>query len=189
MRNATFAIFLACSALAAAQPRMTTQLALARICASEAGLQITDDCAAILLVLERGAASRGIDILDYARAYVPHAFDGSDGRRPWISELEPSGAQPAHWPTQRFVRNGDHVEVRRAMPWSRYRQRWLDLYAYAGEVVARRVSSRCARPPDHWGCPMDRGRQCLDHERAIRAGLLPVDCGDSRNEFWTLPGR
>jgi hypothetical protein len=186
MKDALCAAFLACALTTVSHAQVTPQLALARVCVAEAGLRVSDDCAAIYQVLQRGARSRRMDFVAYARAYSPHAFDG-DGRHPWIAELAPDGEQPPRWPTVRTVRRNGHVEVLPALPWARARRHWVDVYGLAGRILAGTVASSCERPPDHWGCPEDRGRECRDHERAVRAGWVRVACGAARNEFWAIP--
>ncbi|MFW6086401.1 MAG: hypothetical protein ACODAG_04290 [Myxococcota bacterium] len=150
-------------------PRPPDQLALAKVCASEASIQTeTDDCAAIAQVLRRRA--RGSSLGAMARAYSSRVFDRSrgDGRR-WIAHLGPTGVQPEGWPER--------------LPWaSTWRARWMALYRHAGAILRGEVPSPCERPPDHWGGDMDDWR-------ARKAGWFPVDCGQTLNHFWAVrPG-
>ncbi len=162
------------------QPRVTPQLALARICASEAGLRVTDDCAAIYAVLSRNGASSAF--LSRARSYSSRVFDlGRNDPRAWIAHLDPSGAQPTGWPTATRPEMSDsgQVRYRRPPPWSRYRQAWLDLYAHAGRIIRGEVAHECAEPPQDWGGDMDTARYLARLPNARR-----VDCGQTLNNFW-----
>jgi len=184
-----FASFVAAQPTMARPARLTPQLALAQICASEEGLEeITDGCAAIHQVLLRGAARRGMTYVAYARAYSSAVFEGT-GRRPWLADLNPQGYEPARWPRAIVRRRRDGTnEVVSHPSWSVYRERWLELYAHAGRVVRGEVPAFCAEPPDHFGCPPDRARQCRDHEHAMQRGWTLTPCGDTRSEFWLVPG-
>jgi hypothetical protein len=144
------------------------QLALAQICASEASVQTeSDDCAAIAEVLRR--RSHTLSFTKVALRYSTRVFHRGrqDGRR-WLAHLSPSGAQPEGWPE--------------ALPWSKWRGRWLELYEHAGRILRGDVQSPCSTPPDHWGGPMDDWR-------AIKAGWNRVDCGRTVNNFWSVPRR
>lgn len=163
---------------------LTPELALARICASEAGIQITDDCAAIHQVLRHGARERHMDYVQFAMLYATSVFDGG-GSRPWLAELDATGTEPTRWPRVTTHRHGNRVVVSAAPSWIRYRRRWLELLQHARAIVHGRVRASCE--PQHWGCPQDALRQCRDHDRAVRAGWQLVDCGDTRNEFWQIP--
>lgn len=167
-----------CPATLQSQPRVTPQLALARICASEAGLRVTDDCAAIHAVLTRNGSA----FLPRARAYSSRVFDlGRTDPRAWVAHLDPSGAQPAGWPTAAVPEPGDdgRVTYRRPPPWSRYRQAWLDLYAHAGRILRGEVEHSCGEPPQDWGGDMDTARYLARLPDARR-----VDCGQTLNNFW-----
>ena len=167
--------------------QVTPQLALARICASEEGIdRITDGCAAIHQVLLRGARRNHMSYLAFAHAYSPGVFDGSRGR-PWIADLTSAGLEPARWPTVITRRRGGQVVVRRAPSWSVYREHWLDLYAHAGMILRGEIVNFCELPPDAWGCPLDPGRQCLDHVGAAARGWIVISCGETENEFWVIP--
>jgi hypothetical protein len=166
---------------------ISPQLALARICASEEGLErLTDGCAAIHTVLLRGAARNRMSYVAYAQAYSPGVFDGSR-RRAWLADLLPDGSQPMRWPAFVTRRVGDHVEVRRGAPWSLYRERWLDLYRHAGMIIRGEIHDLCEIEPHDWGCPPDPHNVCMDHENATAHGLELVRCGDTNNEFWIRP--
>lgn len=170
---------------AQAQP-ITPQLALARICASEEGIErLTDGCAAIHTVLVRGAARRHMSYVAYAHAYSSGVFDG-DGRRPWLADLQADGRQPARWPLLITRRVRGHVVVRRHAPWSLYRDAWLALYAHAGLIIRGEIVPLCDALPDHWGSPTI----AIDRERATRfiaaGNWEAVTCGDTNNAFFRI---
>lgn len=175
---------------AMAQERITDQLALARICASEVGLTGSEEeCAAIAAVLHRRSELRGWTFATAARLYSSSVFnrDRSDSRA-WVAHLRPDGREPSRWPSVVTVRRGGQERVVPHAPWSAYRERWEQLYAAAGRVVAGEATSACGETtPDHWGC-----RTCGDQERAARAGWLELDCrlqdgSPTRNAFWRVP--
>lgn len=192
MRNALLGLGLVLSfaGTASAQDRMTDQLALARICASEAGLprqdeegqwQFAADCAAIHSVITFGAARTGLSYLSFARAYSGRLFDGSrSDSRAWLSQLEPSGREPSKWPRFSTRRRGELVQVLPHAPWSHYRAAWLALYEHAGRVLEGEVVHQCEGNVSDWGGEMDRGR-------AERLRLIEVNCGDTRNSFYLRP--
>lgn len=180
-----------CAPVSSAQTRITDQLALARICASEAGLperrqeggwRFTDDCAAIYRAISFGAEHTGMRWQGFARAYSGRVFDQTlTTPRAWVAHLAPDGSEPRNWPTQRFVAQRDGTSrVLPHAPWSAYREAWLALYQHAGEVIAGRAIAPCEGPVSDWGGAMD-------HERAVRIGLIPVVCGTTLNEFWLRP--
>lgn len=179
-----FILLWLCAASAIAQVRMTPQLALARICASEEGLErLTTGCAAIHQVLLRGAQRNHMSYVAFAMAYSPGVFDGSRGRA-WLADLDPSGTQPLRWPRVVTRQRGGHVEVRQVPPWRHYRQLWLDLYAHAGLILRGEIVDFCESPPDNWGSPNLRPDR-ENAERAIAAGRWEVvRCGDTRNAFF-----
>lgn len=170
-----------------------TALLLARICVSEAGWDCFDtkDGYAIHEVLLRGAARHGISYGAFARAYSKAAGRGGDNVRErirWIREMNERGEQPPSWPTQRYVRSGDTVRVHPGLPWAQYRGSWLAVLERAKEVVQRyaldniRVWGVCTAPVDDWGGQMD-------HERAVRRGLVEIECAGTSNNFYARPNR
>lgn len=183
----------------AVDDRLTPQLALARVTASEAGWsEDLNDMAAIHHVLLRGAARRRstgreswqASYLSFASRYSRRLLTGVGTiQRPWLRDLSPDGSEPEGWPSERWVsvtRDGVRVLERRPhASWGAYRGRWMALYARAGEQVQMRLNdwdewSPCAEEPDHWGGSMDR-------DRADRMGLVEVDCGDTANDFYRWP--
>jgi hypothetical protein len=161
---------LALSAPAGAQvhERLDDQLALARVAASEAGLLATDDeIAAIGAVLRARCAE--CSIATVARQYSTRVFDlKRRDPRAWVAFLEPSGRQPAHWPS--------------VASWSAHRDSWLRIYEAAGRVVRGELEHACEQPPVHWGGSMDRAR-------AARMRLVRIECGETRNDFYVRPTR
>jgi hypothetical protein len=171
--------------------RLSPALALARICVSEAGWNCFDsgDGLAIHEVILRGAARHDMSYSGFARSYSSAA--GRERRHlsermRWIRELSATGAAPPSWPTHRHIRREGRVEVRPSIPWSHYRESWMAVVERAQEVVGRyaldniRVWGICASPVHDWGGAMDR-------ERANRIGLIEVECGETRNDFYARP--
>jgi len=170
--------------------RVPAYLALARICVSEAGWECFDtgDGLAIHEVLLRGAERHDMTYLTFARTYSPRAVGDRPGRlRPWIGGLREDGGEPYSWPrvTTRPTSAG-LVRVEPHPPWSNYRDRWLTVLARAREVVAGYALSDvgewspCDGEVHDWGGAMDRAR-------AERIGLIPVECGDTANDFYARP--
>lgn len=154
--------------VAVSQARITDQLALARVAASEAGLLATDDEIAAIAAVLRESCSE-CSLLTSARNYSGRVFDPTrNDPRAWVAFLSPDGREPAHWPE--------------GVSWSVHRERWLAVYEAAGRVVRGDLVHRCPESPRHWGGAMDR-------ERAARMRLVQIDCGDTRNDFYVLPSR
>ena len=171
--------------------RMSPTLALARICVSEAGWACweTGDGLGIHEVILRGADRHDMSYTGFARSYSSAAGRERthlSERMRWIRELNERGDAPPSWPTQRYVRRGDAVEIRPNIPWSRYRESWMAVLARAEEVVRRYqldnigVWGVCTSPVHDWGGAMDR-------ERANRIGLIEVECGETSNDFYARP--
>lgn len=171
--------------------RISPALALARLCVSEAGWACWDtgDGYAIHEVLLRGADRGEMRYVSFARAYASRLL----GARPhdserlrWVAGLAENGSAPPAWPRVTTRRRGDHVEVSPAPPWAHYRDRWLTVLDQAREVVATLHLddadewSICEGDVHDWGGAMDR-------ERAERNGLVQVDCGETRNDFYCRP--
>lgn len=182
------------------RPRLTPQLALATLTWSEAGLVTRTvaedgtvtwsddgDMRGIHAVLLRGSERAGVSYLRFAALYARRLI-GRQGsiNREWLWDLRPDGREPARWPTTVTVRRRGVVEVRRHAPWSAFRERWLNTYERAGEVVRLGLDTWadwgvCTEPPDDWGGDMD-------HERAMRIGLVQLDCDEGvDNRFYLRP--
>ncbi len=147
------------------------QLALARVCVSEAGWDATPECAAIHQVLEDRARVIGFSYIAAVCSYSTRTCDrGRQDPRRWIAWLSPSLDEPEGWP--------------RGMLWSRYRDRWRTMLDHAGAVLRGQVQSPCEEPPHYWGMP--RG---IDLARAQEAGWERLSCPGARNAFWRVPHR
>lgn len=178
---------------ATSRRRLTPAVALARLCVSEAGWECFEsgDGLAIHEVILRGAAMQDISYPAYARAYARRLF----GARPhdvprlrWVGQLTEECDRPEDWPETATTRRSDGtIDVHPHPAWSNYRERCLVVMARAAQVVADHTVdnvdswSVCLRPVHDWGGWMDRAR-------AERIGLVEVDCGDTRNDFYCRPG-
>jgi len=144
---------------------ITVVLALAQLCASEAGLR-TDvgDCPAIYHVIRRRSERSGLSWIAMARRYSTRVYDAErTGSRRYLPHLRLDGRRPRHWPE--------------GHSWARYRPRWLALVDHSRAVVAGEVEDPCPGAL-HWGGRMD------DH-RAVRAGWSRVECSaPTLNRFW-----
>lgn len=145
--------------------------ALARVCTAEGGWRTaeTGDCAAIAYLLRRRARRLGTTTLRMARRYSSRHFDTTrTDRRAWIAGLTLAARRPRGWP--------------RALPWARYRPRWLAIVEHVRAITDGHVPDPCpAGQAMHWGCE-------ADDVRAHRAGWTRLDCGPTRNHFWALRG-
>lgn len=143
------------------------QLALAKICVNEAGLQLTDDCAAIAEVL-RARSSVGRVTMGIMRAYSGGVFDPArSDSRAWVSYLNPQGRKPQHWPEN--------------ASWGRLRATWLAIYHRAGQILRGEITSQCVEPVDHWGGDMD-----TEAFVAYYPNARIIDCGNTENNFWSI---
>ncbi len=146
------------------------QLALARICVSESGFQVrTNDCLLIYHVLRNRSVS-GELTMGIMRAYAPKSFnlERTDNHR-WISHLRADMREPKYW--------NETVNI----SWSNRRDGWREVYEYAGRIIRNEPLNPCGVRVDHWGARYFRRR------RLIRSGWIPVECGETRNQFWRLP--
>lgn len=174
---------------AEASPRrtpITPALALATLTVSEAGWEADVDMRGIHAVLlrtqERASSTYTTAARLYARRVIGRERDIS---RRWLWGLNPRGTEPEAWPTEAWVRrHGELVRVPHPR-WSVYRERWLNTYARAEEVVEYTFATwgewgPCDRIPDDWGGDMDM-------ERATRLDLTEVSCPDAENHFFIRP--
>lgn len=146
-------------------------LALARVCAGEAGWQVdSGDCAAIVHVLSRRAAARGLTLERMAQLYSGRHVGIEASPRPWVAHLTLDGAEPDEWPA--------------SASWPRHRDAWLEIVEHVRAVLRGDVNDPCGGRSAHWGAPYG-----ADLRRAIDAGWVREDCGRTRNAFWSLPGR
>jgi len=148
------------------------QLALARICVSEAGFQTrTDDCLMIYHAL-RNRSRTGELTIGIMRAYAPLSFNTNrtDNHR-WVAHLNERFTEPEGW-----------SEVV-GFSWSAKRDDWIRVYNLAGEIIRNGPESPCELSVDHWGAPGFR------RELLLRRGWTLLECGDTLNDFWSLPIR
>lgn len=85
------AALLILEAIVHADAPISDQLALARICVSEAGFEPSDDCAAIGAAIANGARRRHLTFQTFARAYSNRVFDVTRAdARAYLAHLQPS---------------------------------------------------------------------------------------------------
>jgi len=147
------------------------RIALARVCVSESGFQIaTNDCRLIFEALRtRGGGRLSVWIM---KAYAKKAFDRNrTDPRKWIPFLNDRFFEPRHW-TETVV-----------VPWSSRRQAFISVYNYASHLISTNPQPLCGVRIDHWGA---RGFKRRQH---LREGWTLVRCGETRDDFWTMPDR
>lgn len=152
--------------------RHDLQLALARICVSESGFQVrTDDCLMIYHTL-RNRSSTGELTMGMMRAYSPLSFNLSrtDNHR-WVAHLNARFTEPEGW--------SDTVPF----SWYARRDDWIAVYNFVGEILANNPEPPCTLPLHHWGARGFRRRQLLEE------GWILSECGETLNDFWTVPSR
>lgn len=148
----------------------TIHLALTRVCISEAGFQtITNDCTLMYHAL-RNRSSTGEVTLGILRAYSTKTFNKNrtDSRR-WIAHLNHAARRPEGWQ--------ENISV----PWSSRRQGYIEVYNHVYNLLHTRPESPCNIPIDHWGARGFRRR------RLLNLGWTIVQCGETLNDFWSLP--
>ncbi len=144
-------------------------LLLARICVNEAGFDAPQDCVAIAEVVRTNSGVITPGALELHAPRATGARAALNAHQAWTQQLDAAGSEPASW-------HAAHPGV----PWSRYRARWLRVLRGCELIVRGVVPAVCSRPPIAWGGVMDR-------HIAQRRGLVRVDCGVTRNEFWSRP--
>lgn len=165
-----------CAARANAQTALTDDVALARLCISEAGWECTQtgDGLSIHEVISRAAQRGQMRYTTAARNYARRLFGAREhdvARLRWVGELTAACTEPAHWPTTITVRG----RVVPHAPWASFRDRCRAVFAWAAETVRTHPStdvdswSICERPVHDWGGYMDRAN-------AASQGLVPVLC-------------
>lgn len=138
-------------------------------------------------VLLRGVERTGIPYVAFAQTYAHRMWDPlSDIERQRLAlGLPLEGNRWAGFLTDDF---------RRPEGWSRADGAWNPeaarfAFELASDIVqydlrALEEFSPCESAVDDWGSPR------LDHERAVRIGLVPVDCGpDAINAFYARPSQ
>ena len=168
MKQLIAAMFLfATSAVHADQTDRDT-LALARVCVHESGFMSPDDCAAIHAVLDRVRERFRIRTIEAAaNLYSPRATGRNLPRTAldrWVQQLNHSASKPPAF----------------SHSWELNRPRWLERLEQARRLVLGTEVHQCAQPITHWGAPYGE-----DLARGIRAGWTQVDCGETRNIFWS----
>lgn len=192
MKKILLIAFLLAAAPAVAQNAQPSYaLFLARVAVNEAGWEAvqTGDLYAIHEVFARGAARQHISVLSYARHYsqrIAGLRPSTSGRIAWTSNLRDDGGEPANWP--RYVsRNVRGVaEITPHPAWGNFRAPWLAVLERARDVATWTVDdidewSVCDGEVHDWGSPR------LDRHRAESLGLIEVECGETRNDFWARP--
>lgn len=117
-------------------------------------------------VVRRLPHLRFVDIIRlYCTALRPRRRQPS-ARQRWLLALH-GPERPAGWPSHKA-------------DWDVYRPRWRATYERAGDFLEGRLRDPCKGKAMHWGGDMDL-------ELADKKGLVPVDCGDTRNTFLGLP--
>lgn len=186
-------------AAAQARPRLSAALFLARVAVNEAGWDAVTrgDLYLIHEVFLRGAEHQSVSYLSYAMHYsqrVAGLRPSSSARIGWTMNLREDGREPQGWPSSVMERQRDGtVLVRRHPAWGNFRAQWLEILEHAREAVTTLTLDDvdewgvCDGPVHDWGSPR------LDHARALRLGLVPVECGvggdTTRNEGWARPSR
>ena len=148
------------------------QLALAKICVSEAGFQTrTNDCMLIYQALKT-RSSTGEITMGIMRAYSGQTFDRSSTRtdsRRWIPFLNHEFSKPHGWSETIVV------------PWSARSRAFEQVYEYAGNLIRTRPENPCGARIDHWGS------KSYQRQRLLHDGWTIVECGETLNAFWTMP--
>lgn len=180
------------AATSSAQSRLTPEVALMRLCISEAGWECIDtgDGLAIHEVISRGSLRQEVSYTSFARAYAGRLLGSrphSVSRLRWVGQLDARCREPHDWPRVVTTRGRDGtVQVRPHAPWGAFVERCRAVMAWAQEAIqAYPVATvdtwgPCAQAVHDWGGAMDR-------ERARRLGLVRVSCGDTRNDFYARP--
>lgn len=187
-------LLLAATPVAATTPSLTPALFLARVSVNEAGWTSfeTGDMVGIHEVFLRGATFQNVSYLAYATHYsqrVAGLRPTTSGRIAWTMNLRADGREPTNWPQHVFGHAPDgSVSVRPHPAWSNFRNQWLETLAHATEVVTWTLDDhdewgRCDGEVHDWGSPR------LDRHRALKLGLVEVECGDTQNDFWARPSR
>lgn len=162
--------FLFCAASAKAQDLLPaeqwndeTRLWLARAMVSEADWSIQDHAAIAWTLYRRWKDRHERDVswtlLQQIRAYCA-GFKMSHGRAQWVMSLD-GDEKPEGW---------NDAEAR----WDVYRPAWLYVLEFSQAWSEGKVRDPCRGRSRHWGGPMDKPRP----------GLVPVDCGMTRNIFY-----
>lgn len=148
----------------AQEREVTGSVALARLCINEAGTN-RDECAAIhaTIVFRARYVYRSSYLIALHRYSRNATIDRTNRNRPWIAHLWPNANRPLHWP-----RNLNWPDV--------HRPRWIAMLDLATALIDGREQASCE--PHGWA----------RHDvRPADRTMHPIDCGDTRNVFWSLP--
>ena len=148
---------------------MRAALLLARICVNEAGFDGAQDCIAIAEVVRANSGEITPGALELHAPRATGSKPPLNAHQAWTQQLDEDGTEPAAWRL-----------AHPALPWERYRERWLRVLRGCQLIVRGQVDRVCREVPIAWGGAMDR-------HIAERRGLVRVDCGNTRNEFWGRP--
>jgi hypothetical protein len=151
-------------------PERELALAVAKVCVNEASWNSPADCALIWQIVEgrgRTTATR----LSWLRRHSHRVLDGTCNEDYqtmncwWSQHLTWSDAAPANFPHE----------------WSEaYIRRWRRVRRMAWGLVVGTITRRpCAIRPRTWGGRMDRAR-------ALRNGLIPIECEGTWNDGYVL---
>ncbi len=161
-----FGLMLAVGALwsaviARGQLATADEIAIVRLCASEASIRDSDDCRVIASIVRYQAGRRGMSPARYVARY--HHRHTQSRSRPWLGELDARLTMPPSWPDDR-------------VPWAtRGRPAMLRLL----DVVRAEDGHGCDRQPVTWGGTVDRERIA----RMTASGWRVVQCGRTVNTF------
>lgn len=167
---------------------------------AEAGFTRSDDHIAISNVLSRRWAQvepqlPGISFVKVARQYMRGMQEGVEpksNRQAWVRSL------PYEMPATNMSVANDFRDmgfenaamlIRKPdswpgqLEWKRYIRPWNEVLANIGMWSLGGKADKCPQAM-HWGAPTG-----IDRARAVAAGWEIVDCGDTANIFYSVPGR
>ncbi len=141
--------------------RRADVVTLSQMCLGErsAREEHRDTCTAMIGVIHRRAAARGVRPATHARHYSA-VFNGS---RPWLLELNAHGTRPPSWP---------------AASWTQRRPQWLALMRHVEGVLMGDVDPVC-EDAWHFGS-VDDGRNVPESWVRVCPDL------DDRQLFWRV---
>lgn len=130
------------------------------------------------------------DLADVARCLVAEDERGTDwgalldvlARRAASHGMTSAGVARAYCAVHRVPRPSARQARIRALPDANPPPRLAAIYARALNAARSGGPGMCVA--EHWGAATGE-----DYARAMRAGWTRVDCGSTRNAFWTVPAR
>jgi hypothetical protein len=152
-----------------------TRVWLARAMVSEAGWKAELDHAGISHILYRRWKNMRKRWPDMTFEHVIRAYCAGfyvkerslTPRQRWIQQLIPSPRQPKDWPAKKAS-------------WKVHMPLWKAAWDRAGRFGAGKLRDPCRGRAWHWGGE-------IDLPLAKQKRLVEVDCGNTRNTFYTLP--